>query len=97
MCRPSRAMTWVMGLGLLVPMPQSPAQSRPLLDQQGTHAYIPPMTAELHGGSSQGTGYGFGLSPAGGPCERAYHRALTKSHPSWRDRYEDCVRQEQSR
>ena len=63
--------------------------SRPLLDQQGTHAYVPPITAELHGGSSQGTGNGFGLSPAGGPCERAYHRALTKSHPSWRDRYED--------
>ena len=97
MCRLSRAIAGVLGLALLLPMPHLPAQSLPLLDQHETHAYVPPITAELHGGSSQGAGYGFGLSPAGGPCERAYQRALTRSHPSWWDRYEDCVRQEQRR
>jgi hypothetical protein len=94
MCRPIRAMTGVMALALLLPMP---AQSRPLVDQYETHAYVPPITAEVLGGQPEGSGYGFGLSPAGGPCERAYQRALTRSHPSWWERYEDCVRQEVSR
>jgi hypothetical protein len=86
-------------LALLLPMPYAPGESRPLLDQQMVDAYVPPITAELRGGSpaDAGNAYGFGPSPAGGPCEGAYRRALTRSHPSWWERYEDCVRQEQGR
>ena len=97
MGRRRRAITCLMGLALLAPMAHSPGHSRPLLDQHArADAYVPPITAEHHDHPLD-AGYGFGLSPAGGPCERAYHRALTRSHPSWWDRYEDCVRLEQSR
>ena len=80
-CKPGRtsmrsrraAIACLAALALLAPTVLSPGQSRPLLDQQGTDAYVPPVTAELHDGSTHGTGYGYGfsLSPAGGPCERA--------------------------
>lgn len=86
----------VVAFALLL-LPQALAQSRPLLEQKSSDVYVPPIATDLHGGLSHNTGNGFGPSPAGGPCERAYQRALRLSHPSWWDRYEACARQEQSR
>jgi hypothetical protein len=83
---------------VLLAMAFSPGHSRPLLDE-GADAYVPPLLIEQRGRSSgdTGNGYGSGLGPAGGPCERAYPRAITRSHPTWWDRYEHCMRLEQTR
>ena len=77
----------------------SVTRPRPLVEGEGADAYVPPLTSELQGGLSGSTGneYGASFSPAGGPCERAYRRAITSSHPTWWDRYEHCMRLEQAR
>ena len=100
MSKHRRGRAALVALSVLGSTPQAPAHSHSRMDYQTrVDAYVPPITAELHGHAvdDAGKGSSLGLSPAGGPCERAYQRALTRSHPSWWDRYEDCVRQEQSR
>ena len=77
MCRPSWAITGVLGLALILLMPQSPARSLPLLDQQENHAYVPPITPQLHGGSSQTQQW---LRLRAEPGGRAVRWAYQRSH-----------------